>query len=241
MDSNREGWVVALILALGMTLGGLGIGHGLYNLRGADRFVTVKGVAERTVEADLALWPMRFVTGGNSLAEAQAELKQDAEAVMAFLATAGLAAGDIRVLSIEVTDKAAQAYGPSDYRTRFVLSQTILVRTSEVAKVEAAAQKLGDLVDAGVVLNAEFGGSGPQYLYTKLNDIKPAMIAEATAKAREAAAQFAADSGAEIGGIRQANQGLFQILARDAVQQIPEDRQVAKTVRVVTTIDYLLN
>jgi hypothetical protein len=113
------------------------------------------------------------------------------------------------------------------------------VRTGEVDKIAAAAQKIGDLVAAGIVLSSEGQPSpGPVYLFTKLNDIKPAMIAEATKSAREGAEQFARDSGSRVTGIRRASQGLFQILPRDDAPGMPADNQIAKTIRVVTTIDY---
>ncbi len=81
---------------------------------------------------------------------------------------------------------------------------------------------------------------GPFYLFTRLNDIKPAMIAEATKNARAAAQQFAADSGSSLGAIRQASQGVFQILPRDAAPGQSEEKQIQKTVRVVSTVDYVL-
>ena len=95
---------------------------------------------------------------------------------------------------------------------------------------------------AGVVLSSggEYGGGGPTFIFTGLNDLKPAMIAEATARAREAAEQFARDSKSRIDGIRRANQGTFEILARDRAQGITEEGQLAKTVRVVSTVDYNL-
>jgi hypothetical protein len=91
-----------------------------------------------------------------------------------------------------------------------------------------------------VVISAEGGPQGPFYLFTRLNDIKPDMIADATKNARAAAEQFAKDSEASLGSIRQASQGLFQILPRDAAPGQMEEKQVMKTVRVVSTVDYLL-
>jgi hypothetical protein len=100
---------------------------------------------------------------------------------------------------------------------------------------------VGELVSAGIVLSSEeYRGGGPTFLFTKLNDIKPAMIAEATANAREAAEQFAKDSRTSLRGIRQANQGVFVILPRDQAAGIPEETQVTKTVRVVSTVEYFL-
>ncbi|HZM17619.1 MAG TPA: SIMPL domain-containing protein, partial [Candidatus Krumholzibacteria bacterium] len=95
----------------------------------------------------------------------------------------------------------------------------------------------GELVRRGVVLN-DLGG--PVFVFTKLNEIKPDMIAAATRNARESAEQFAADSRSRIGGIHRATQGLFQILPRDESQAVSEQSQVEKKVRVVTTMEYLL-
>jgi hypothetical protein len=93
------------------------------------------------------------------------------------------------------------------------------------------------LVSRGVVL---VDTGGPTYVFTGLNAIKPQMLAEASANAREAAAQFAADVDSELGGIRRASQGIFQILPRDAAPGISEASQIDKQVRVVSTIEYLL-
>jgi Uncharacterized protein conserved in bacteria len=120
---------------------------------------------------------------------------------------------------------------------------TLMVRTTEVEKVVAASQQLGQLISAGVVLSGQGGGpiQGPVYLYTRLNDIKPSMIEEATKSARQAAEQFARDSGSRIAGLHRASQGLFQILPRDDVPGASEQQQVAKTIRVVSTVDYQLD
>jgi len=86
----------------------------------------------------------------------------------------------------------------------------------------------------------EYGNGGPTFIFTGLSKLKPEMIAEPTSRAREAAEQFARDSRSEIGGIRRANQGIFEILPRDQAQGISEASQIVKTVRVVSTIDYAL-
>jgi hypothetical protein len=117
-----------------------------------------------------------------------------------------------------------------------------MVRSDDPATVYAASQDMGELVEAGIVLSSGtgYGPAAPTFLFTRLNDLKPEMIAEATASAREAAEQFAADSRSGVGGIRRANQGVFVILPRDQAPGITEGAQLHKTVRVVSTIDYYL-
>jgi len=231
--------VASLLVALGVAVGGWLAGRGLAEGRRGDRYVTVKGVAERDVEADLALWPIRFVVTGDELAKVQAESQSQASRVLTFLEAAGIARDAVEVQSIDVTDVLAQAYRSGTTDSRFIVSQTLLVRSTDVSRIEDVSQRVSTLIETGVVLSAE-SGAGPYYLFTRLNDVKPEMIAEATRRAREGAEQFAADSGNAVGGIRRANQGLFQILPRDDAPGITEQRQVRKTVRVVSTVEYLL-
>jgi hypothetical protein len=232
--------LAALVLAAGIAAAGWLVGEGFRESRLAERYVTVKGTSEQTVKADLALWPIRFVATGNDLAQAQAKLVKDAALIRQLLSSAGITVENIELQRLDVTDLLAQAYRSGPVDSRFIVAQTLMARSTNVDQIAAAGQRLGELVDAGVVLSNEFGPSGPVYLFTKLNDIKPQMIADATRAARQAAEQFASDSGAKIGGIRRANQGLFEILPRDRAPQLTEETQIEKTVRVVSTVEYLL-
>jgi uncharacterized protein len=226
------------LVGVGLTLGGGLIGWGFLKGREPVRVVSVKGLAERYVTSDLAVWPLRFTATGDVLEEVQAQIDGDVLQVVGFLVEEGLPESAIQPQRVEVTDLVAQAWRPEGAgENRYIIAQTVLVRTEQVELVERLNQRTGELVRRGVVL-AETGG--PTYLFTRLNDIKPEMLAEATQNAREAAQQFARDAGSAIGSIRQASQGLFQILARDEAPGIFEPGQVEKKVRVVSTIDYLL-
>lgn len=239
-ESSMKTMLAAFVAAVGLAAGGWFIGQGFMHSRLDDRFVTVKGVAERPVRADLAIWPMRFVAAGDDLAEVHAALDTDAQKVVAFLTRHGIAREAVQLQSLEVTDVMAQAYRSGPVETRFILAQTLVARSTEVDTIAEASQRVNELVDAGVVLSNEYGPGGPVYLFTSLNDVKPEMIAEATVSARQAAQQFAADADSGLGGIRRANQGLFQILGRNDIPDLQEQRQIEKTVRVVTTIEYYL-
>ena len=233
--------VSAVALGLGIAAAGWFVGEGFFKGRAAERFVTVKGVSERDVRADLALWPIRFVATNDDLSLAQAEIKQSHEQVLAFLERHGIDAAAAEVQALGVDDRLANPYQTGPMHSRYIVSQSLMVRTKEIEKVEAAGQALGELVDEGVVLSSSGRtAGGPTYLFTALSERKPEMIADATAKARHAAEQFAADSGSRIGRIRRANQGVFVILPRDRAPGIDEGSQPNKTVRVVSTIEYYL-
>lgn len=232
----------AAILAVGLAAAGWLAGAGLAASRTADRYVTVKGISERDAQADLALWPLRLVVSDNDLGRAYARLQTQLGQVRSFLARQGIDTALVELQAFSVNDAYTNQYRNSDAVTRYVINQTLMVRSSDPAKVLAASQKVGELVQAGVVFSSgqEYGGGGPTFVYSGLNDLKPQMIAEATSRAREAADQFATDSKSHLGGIRRANQGVFEILARDQAPGINEQSQISKRVRVVSTVEYFL-
>jgi len=230
----------SVILGVSAIISAALIGNGLTDLRTGDRYVTVKGVAEREVNADLALWPIRFLAPGASLSEAQERARSRRDAIMAFLKLQAIDQNAVELQRLDVTDTRANPYQANNGEQKFIISQTLMVRSTDIDRIRQAAQGVSELVDSGVVLSSDYGPSGPTYVFNGLNDIKPEMIAEATASAREAADQFAQDAKAELGGLRRANQGVFQILARDQAPGIMEQQQPVKTVRVVSTVEYYL-
>ena len=234
--------IPAALLGLAIVLAGALLGSGFRAGRSADRFVTVKGVSEREVQADLALWPLQIVTADNDLSAAQARMGRMVELTRAFLTAEGIPGEEVTIQSFRVVDAQANAYQSGGAVNRFIITQTLLVRSEDPVLLSATSQRVGSLVDAGVVFTSgqEYGPGGPTYLFTRLNDLKPEMLAEATNRAREAAEEFASASGSRVGKIRRANQGVFQILPRDPAPGQQEENQLFKTVRVVTTVEYLL-
>jgi hypothetical protein len=230
------------LLALGLALSGWLIGDGFARGRASDRYVEVKGLAEREVTADLALWPLRYVSTGDDLGAAQAQLTRSTRQVLAFLMRHGIDTTSVQLQALEVSDAFANRFPGERAGPRYVIQQTVMVRSKSPAVVMAASQKVSELVGGGVVLSSsgEYGVGGPTFIFTRLNQLKPSMVKEATGNARAAAEQFAADSRSELGSIRQANQGVFVILPRDQAPGINEGAQLEKVVRVVSTVQYFL-
>jgi len=232
----------ALLVAIGLAAGGFFVGNGFSGGRLNDRFVTVKGVSEREVEADLALWPLNFVSADPELSTAQARLADNVRRTVEFLRAAGLDVSTVELQGLRVTDAWANPYAERQGPNRYQVTQTLMLRSDDPRLVLAASQSIGELVAQGVALSSgpEWGAGGPTFLFTGLNDLKPEMIAEATGRAREAAETFANDSGSRLGGIRRANQGVFEILPRDQAAGVQQETQLYKTVRVVSTVEYFL-
>ncbi len=234
--------VPSVVLAAGIVAGGLLIGNGFARGRSAEHTVTVKGISERNVTADLAIWPLRISAASNDLGAANTQIQQSIQQIRQFLQRYKIDSSQVSLQDFSVTDAATNQYSSQRAESRYVIHQTVVVRSEQPDRVLDASQHLAELVTAGVVLSSggEYGSGGPTFIFSDLSKLKPEMIAEATARARQGAEQFAHDSGSRIGGIRDANQGVFEILPRDQAQGITEASQIQKTVRVVSTIKYFL-
>lgn len=224
----------ASILAVGLIVGGYLLGDGLTRAHQAERAVTVRGLAEKDVTADLATWTIAYSAKADDLATAQASVDRDTQSIRAFFSELGFKADDLQPTGVNVSQFTENGLAS------FTVRQRMTLRTTDIKKAEAAVRRQFDLVKRGVVLEE---GSGMAYTFTKLNSIKPEMVAEATKDARNAAEQFAKDSGTGVGTIKSATQGYFSVEARDGdsgggwgVSDTPY-----KKVRVVTTVDFYLD
>lgn len=231
----------AIIIAIGLASAGWLAGQGLVESRLGHRTVVVKGFSERLVKADIGFLPVRFNTLGADLESARSNLELSEQAVLGYLKSKGFAPVDWEVQNIKVEDRLT-AYNSSGAprANRFVLTEDIVVSSNDVDKLVAASRNISDLLRQGVVLTSEQYNSGPSFIFTKLNDLKPEMLTEATKRARSSAEQFARESGAKVGAIFSANQGLFTIGPAIQIPNERGDKQVDKKVRVVTTITYFL-
>jgi hypothetical protein len=239
--------VLGALLALGLIIGGWVLGAQIKATRLADRYVTVRGLVERKVKSDLAVWPLSYKEAGNDLALVYGKSEADKKAILQFLDQMGIQSSEIELGVVRVVDTQASEYGGANRAAhRYIVEQQITVRTVQVDRVAAAAQRTSQLLHKGIVLNSN-PGQGLTYKFTGLNSIKPDMITEATRNARAAADRFAADSGSEVGSIRQASQGVFSILPADQGDSEQGEyggysggSSLMKTVRVVTSVQYYL-
>jgi hypothetical protein len=226
------------IVALAIVVAGLSVQDGLKSFRTGDRVVTVKGLAEREVEADLAVWMLTHTATGNDLQIVQLAMDANKKKIDSFLQSAGFSIGEISISPLVSQDLMAQAYRPQGAEMgRYILTQTVMVRSEDISKIDRVVGKVDELLRSGVTL---VDTQSPRYVYRGLNSIKPEMLAEAIANARSGADEFAKASGQSVGDIKSANQGVFQILPRDEGLPIPESSQRSKLVRVVSTVNFYL-
>lgn len=238
MQGERHG--SALILGISIVLGLVGLGYLLgeaaRDYRAFERSVTVKGLSEREVPADIVIWPISFTEADNDLGNLYRTLQTRTAAIGEFLQQRGIAADAVSLSPPSITDKSAQQYGGGPRAEfRYSAIQTVTVYSGEVAAVRAAMTGLADLGKRGIAFTGGDYQNRIEYIYTGLNDIKPAMIEEATTRAREAAEKFAQDSNSSLGKIKRASQGQISISDRD------KNNPHIKKIRVVSTVEYYLS
>lgn len=222
--------IAALVVAVSVCILGFAIKAGIDNFAFRDRVVTVRGLAERTVEADYVTWPITYAVAGNDLSTLYNQMQTNNDIVVDFLTTNGISTDEISVNPPDLYNAAGNVYGGSQARYQYNLNVTITVATPKVSKVRELLNRQSELLKKGVAA----GNNYINYQFNGLNEIKPDMIAEATKNARVAADQFAADSDSKVGKIKTATQGQFSI--NDTDSSTPQ----MKNVRVVSTIIYYL-
>ncbi len=221
--------ISAALVAAGIFFLGVFIKSGIDNMAFRDRQVTVKGLAEREVEANRVTWPIQFSVAGNDLLSLYDQVTRYNEKIVTFLATNGIDKNEISINPPDTYNATTNQYSSGNFKYNYSLTCNVTVTTSKVAKVRELLDRQAELLKEGI----PYSNSYINYEYTALNDIKPTMIAEATKNARDAAARFAEDSGSKVGKMKTASQGQFSIEDQSATPFL-------KKVRVVTTIVYYL-
>lgn len=241
MSSFTQKVLPAILISGGLTVGGWFVGQGLESFRQAERFITIKGLAEQDVKSDFAIWGLSFRRAGEDYQQVRAELTADREAVVAFLQEQGFTPEEIEARPLRITDLMAREYGQQEVALRYTGEGSVLVRSARVDLVAKVSNAIDPLITAGVPLSQEGPTGGPpRYFLRGFNDVKPALLAQAVNNAREQAEKFAADAGADLGALRRANQGTIQILDDDGSDGYSSGLTIGKRLRVVSTFEYLL-
>jgi len=225
-----------ILLSAAIVIAGFFIGNMHKTGKKYDRFVQVKGLSEREVDADLAVWPFHITLTDSDLRTLKSKIEEQNEAVIQFFRAQGFGNEELTRGSVSINDLQADPYSSNNryVEFRYLAKSEFTVRTSDIQKLQNALSASLDLMSKGILLGSKNQWRPIEYIFTDLNEIKPSMIEEATQNAREVAEKFARDSDSQVGGIREARQGLFTISDRD------ENTPQVKTVRVVSTIDFQL-
>ena len=219
-------------LMIGLVVGALLLGNAIRASRADDRVVSVKGLCEREVKADKVICPFAYKEGGDNLQQLYRTIEEKNGVIIEFLKDAGISEEEITIAAPKVVDTRTEWSG-SQNRYAYIVTSVVTVCTDKVDEIIALQSRQGELLQCGIATAASWEYQ-TVYSFTKLNEIKPAMIETATKNARETAEKFAADSDSKLGKIKRATQGQFSITDRDS------NTPYMKNVRVVTSVDYYL-
>ena len=237
MTNSKPGaLILGVCIAVGLAALGALLSGAAIEFKQLERSVTVKGLSEREYEADIVIWPIQFTEADNDLESLYNRIDSNTATIRQFLQDRGISADEISTSPPAITDKSAQQYSAGvQAEFRYAAVQSVTVYSENVATVRQVMNSLSELGKQGIVITGANYAAQTEYLFTRLNDIKPEMIEEATRQAREVAEKFAADSDSRLGKIKRASQGQFSINARD------NNNPHIKNVRVVSTIEYYLS
>ena len=224
----------ALLIALGIFCLGLFIKSGIDNFAFRDRVVSVRGLAEKEVMANKVTWPIVVKQVGNDLSVIYSNITANNAKITEFLTSNGVKSEQILVQPPQIIDLQADRYNNTNQPFRYNVTSVVVVTSTDVKLVNELISRQTELLRQGIAISAGDYQYQTIYEYTSLNDIKPEMIAEATANARQAADKFAADSKSRLGKIKTASQGQFDISDRDPYTPY------LKKVRVVSSIVFYL-
>ena len=234
MNMDKGKFYSGLFIMVGLVVLGMMFPRAVEKYRSYDRTVNVKGLCEKEVKADKVIWPVVYKVMANDIQSIYDQTDRSNETIVDFLKAGGIDVSEITVSVPQISDKFANEYGNNDRAYRYIATNVITVYTDKVDDVLSLMSKQSNLLKKGIVTGGNNWENPVEFKYEGLNEIKPAMIEEATMNAREAAEKFAKDSDSRLGKIKTANQGTFTIENRDS------NTPYIKKVRVVTSVTYYL-
>lgn len=231
---NRNILFAAIVLGLSIIIAGWVFGNKFYQSRFADRYVSVKGLAEMEVTATLASWVLESRHDGPDFESVKQEVNNQSKLIANWLMEKGFDKNEIKTEDVSVTRNYYQ-----EGQLPFNGSVRISLQTTNVDLLEEVSGMTTELLDQGVFLSGDRWSDRPRYYFTGVNEIKPELLRDATRAALESAQEFAENSGASVGNIKYANQGIIVLLPGNRIEDSHEFFK-NKIARVVVSLDYYI-
>ncbi len=190
------------------------------NRNQASNSISVTGLGSKNFSSDLIVWSGSFYRKSMNLKDSYSELDKDRENIKKYLLSKGIKPGNIVFSAVEINKEFENIYDNSGNKTKTIftgyrLQQNIQIESNEVDKVEEVSRQVSELINSGI----EFYSNSPQYYYTKLAELKIKMIAEATKDAYSRAKKIAENAGSDVGKLKSADMGVFQIVAQNSSEE----------------------
>lgn len=235
---NSHGYtILGIALALGFIISSFVIASALKTIKMANQSITVKGYAEKNLTADLAVWRSNVSVRTQTLAEGYDRLQGDLKKIMNYLNSKGIKKEMISVGAVNSMVQFRQE-GNTSYRDGYQMEQMITITSKDVNHIMKLSTDASEIIREGV----EFQSYTPEFYYTKLNDLKIEMLGAASKDARVRAETLAKNSKSEVGALKSAQQGVFQITSTNSTEVSDfgeyDLSTIEKTIKSVVTIEY---
>lgn len=201
--------VLATIIVIGVIVSALIVGSSIESVKGGNNSIIVTGSAKQQITSDLIVWTGSFNAKAVTLVDAYKQLEASKVKVNDYLIKKGVTQDKIVFSSINtmisyIVLPNGQYTSQIDY---YDLNQTVTISSTEIDKITEISRNATELINDGV----QFQSNSPQYLYTKIADLKVTMLAEATKDAKKRAEMIAENAGSSLGGLKYADMGVIQI------------------------------
>ncbi len=213
-------YISAIIIGISTIITAMVLSNAFLNRNKANNTISVTGLGSKDFVSDLIVWSGSFMKKSFDLKEAYSQLDKDRESIRKYLLGKGLKNEEIIFSAVQISKEFDEVYGENGQRIRstfsgYLLNQSVQIESKEVDKVETISRQVSELINNGV----EFYSSSPEYYYTKLKELKIEMIAEATKDANMRAKKIAENSDSEVGDLKKADLGVFQIVAQNSSEE----------------------
>jgi uncharacterized protein len=232
-----------LTLALATVVAAFVIGASVRQIRGSQDVITVTGSARRPIRSDFVVWRGAVASQKPTMQDAYKDVKRYTERVQAYLRTAGIPDSAITYPAIdnEQIPEFLSSGQPSGRIAAYRLQQRFEVRSGQVDRIATLARQSSELITEGVPLTS----SSPEFLYTKLAEVRVDMLAEATTDAKTRATRIAEAAGSKVRILRSARMGVFQITARNSTEVsdygIYDPSSLEKDITAVVSLSFALD
>lgn len=202
--------------------------------------LSVKGYAEKPILADRAEWQAKLIERHADRTEAYKQLEFSRAKTLTFLANTGFSAAQVTLEPVTIETRFTRDNRGNQTNTieQYIVSQSLSIASNNVQQIAQVAREASQLIRDEVELIA----SPPSYICTKLEDYKIEMLAAATANARLRADQLIAGSGSELGSLKGASQGVFQITPAYSTEisgyGMNDTTSIEKNIKAVVSIEY---
>ncbi len=214
--------VSSLLLGASIVAGSAIFAQAFYQLKASGHTIGVTGSVERTVTSDTVKWTSVITKSIDvaGLKDGSSQMRTDVANAVALLKSSGIVENTITIQPMSVSavceNQGSLAYDRggtycgSGRVGGYNLQQMILVESHDVhAVTKAARESAPKLLADGLV----FSTVSLEYYFSKLDELKLDLLAEATKNAKMRAERMAQSTGGRIGKIQQAAQGVFQVTA----------------------------